>query len=89
MASVTDDSRLRRLLDDPGLKEKLQDLRRTDNVTNLWYLARTYLLLTVVIGGTLWFYQWRVAASWSAWWHVPVTFLATQPSCVNCGCPTC
>ena len=38
-------------LKDPELKEKVQRLRQTDNYTNLYYLARTYILLAAVIGG--------------------------------------
>ncbi len=30
-------------LKDPELKERLQELRRTDNYTNLYYFFRTYL----------------------------------------------
>jgi fatty acid desaturase len=60
-------------LQDPQLKEKLQDLRRTDNLTNVYYLIRTYLFLALVIGGTIWFYHANV---WGWWWNVPVTLLA-------------
>jgi fatty acid desaturase len=63
-------------LKDPELKERLQQLRRTDNVTNWYYLARSYLYLILVIGGTVWFYQWRQSAGLSFWWDVPVTVLA-------------
>src|ERR1700722_17320907 len=60
-------------LADPRIKEQLQQLRQTDNVTNLFYLVRTYLYLTLVIGGTLYFY----AANESYWWlNVPITLLA-------------
>ena len=51
-------------LKDPAL-EKLQELRRTDNLTNWYYLARTYLYLALVIGGTVWFYQYRSGRGWS------------------------
>ena len=37
-------------LRDDALKEHLQRLRKTDNVTNWYYLLRTYLFLAVVIG---------------------------------------
>jgi fatty acid desaturase len=65
-----------KLLQDPQLKEQLQQLRQTDNVTNLWYLLRTYLFLTAVIGGTIWFYHFRVDAGLAWAWNVPVTLLA-------------
>jgi fatty acid desaturase len=54
----------------------LQCLRRTDNVTNLFYLARAYAFLALVIGGTVWFYHDQRAAGLSWWWDVPVTLLA-------------
>jgi fatty acid desaturase len=60
-------------LQDPRLKEKLQHLRRTDNLTNIYYLLRTYLFFAVVIGGTIWFYH---ANTWGWWWNVPVTLAA-------------
>src|SRR5437588_6788910 len=60
-------------LTDPRIKEALQTLRQTDNVTNIYYFVRTYLFLAIVIGGTLWFYA---ANEWSWWLNVPVTLLA-------------
>lgn len=63
-------------LADPRVKEKLQELRQTDNVSNLYYLIRTYAYLALVIGGTVAFYHLR--EGWGlAWaWNVPVTLLA-------------
>src|SRR5437867_12902369 len=63
-------------LSDPRIKEKLQGLRQTDNVTNIWYLVRAYLYFFLVIGGTLWFYQVQADQEWSWWWNVPVTLAA-------------
>jgi fatty acid desaturase len=60
-------------LSDPRIREKLQELRRTDNVTNIYYLVRTYLYFCAVIGGTLWFYT---VNDWSLWLDVLVTFVA-------------
>jgi fatty acid desaturase len=60
-------------LNDPFIKQRLQKLRQTDNFTNLFYVARTYAYLALVIGGTLWFYA---ANEWSWWLDVPVTFFA-------------
>src|SRR5689334_24888617 len=57
-------------LSDPRIKEKLQELRQTDNYTNLFYLVRTYVFLAAVIGGALWFYTIN---EWSFWLNVPVT----------------
>jgi fatty acid desaturase len=63
-------------LQDPRLKDLLQQLRRTDNYTNLYYLLRTYLYLTAVLGGTIWFYLTAAEMGLSWWWNVPVTLLA-------------
>ncbi len=60
-------------LSDPRIKEKLQDLRRTDNITNLFYLLRTYLYLALVIVAALYFYA---VNDWSPWLNVPVTLIA-------------
>jgi fatty acid desaturase len=65
-----------RLLHDLNLMEQLQHLRQTDNATNWYYLARTYLYLTAVIGGTIWFYHYQTANGLSFLWNVPVTLLA-------------
>ncbi|MFO0966071.1 MAG: fatty acid desaturase [Gemmataceae bacterium] len=63
-------------LSDPRVKEKLQELRQTDNFTNLWYFFRTYLFFFLAIGGTIWFYQVQATEEWSWWWNVPVTLVA-------------
>ncbi|HJZ55813.1 MAG TPA: fatty acid desaturase, partial [Gemmataceae bacterium] len=62
-------------LADPALKAQLQDLRRTDNLTNWWYLLRTSLYLAVVIGGAVWFFEAREDWGLSWWWNVPVALL--------------
>ena len=63
-------------LSDPRVKEKLQEVRRTDNYSNIWYFVRLYVYFALVIGGTLWFYQVQAEEGWSWWWNVPVTLLA-------------
>ncbi len=63
-------------LNDADLKEHLQRLRATDNLTNWYYVARTYLYLALVIGGAVWFDQWRSAAGWSWPASVPVFVVA-------------
>jgi fatty acid desaturase len=65
-----------RSLNDPVLKERLQQLRVTDNVTNWYYVVRTYLYLALVIGGAVWFDQWRTAAGFSWLASAPVFVLA-------------
>jgi fatty acid desaturase len=59
-------------LSDPEFKKRLQLLRQTDNVRNWFYLVRTYVLLTTVIGGAIWFYQFGQSAGFSLAWNVPV-----------------
>jgi fatty acid desaturase len=63
-------------LQDARLKEKLQELRRTDNYTNIYYFLRTYLFLGLVIGGTIWFCHAGGEWGLSWWWNVPVTLAA-------------
>ncbi len=63
-------------IQDPRIKEKLQELRQTDNVTNIYYFARIYVYFAVVIGGTLGFYHYQASVGWNWWWNVPVTILA-------------
>src|SRR5947209_588665 len=76
MVKIVDGHKPARAFQGPALKEALQRLRRTDNVTNVYYLALTYAFLALVIGGTLWFYHARAAAGASWWWDVPITLLA-------------
>ena len=63
-------------LNDAELKEHLQRLRQADNLTNWYYLIRSYLVLALVIGGAVYFYEHRV--EWGlAWaWNLLVTFVA-------------
>src|SRR5262245_51715232 len=63
-------------LKDAGLKEQLQRLRQTDNRTNWYYLLRAYAYLALVIGGSVWFHEYRVAAGWGWGWEVPVVLAA-------------
>jgi hypothetical protein len=63
-------------LSDAGFKAKLQELRQTDNVTNWYYIARTYLYLALVLGGAVWFFEAREVWGVSWWWNVPVALVA-------------
>jgi fatty acid desaturase len=76
MATVVEAAVGGRSLQGPEVKEALQRLRQTDNVTNWWYLIRTYLFLTLVIGAAVWFDLARQAADWSWGWSVPVFAVA-------------
>ena len=42
-------------LKDAELKEQLQEMRQADNLTNGYYLLRTYLFLALVLGGAVGF----------------------------------
>src|SRR5262245_9921499 len=70
-------------LKDPELKEHLQRLRRTDNLTNWYYLIRSYVFLALVIGGAVCFDLYRQYQAWSVLWSVPVFVLAVL--CVGAG----
>lgn len=65
-----------RLLQEPELKARLQEFRKTNNVSNWFYLVRTYVFLAIVIGGSVYFFSHR--ASWDLhWaWNIPVAFAA-------------
>lgn len=63
-------------LNDPELKEHLQRLRATDNLTNWYFVVRTYVYLALVIGGAVWFDQWRIGAGLSWWVSIPAFALA-------------
>lgn len=63
-------------LSEPAFKAKLQDLRRTDNVTNWYYIARTYLYLAVVLGSSVAFFELRGSWGISWWWNLAVAGLA-------------
>jgi len=70
-------------LKDAALKGQLQRLRQTDNWTNWFYLARTYLFLLGIIAGAVWFDQWRAAEGWSLLWGTPVFLVAVL--CIGAG----
>jgi fatty acid desaturase len=63
-------------LSDPEFKKRLQELRQTDNYRNWYYLARTYGMLLLVVGGAIGFYQYTRDAGLSLAWNVPVFVVA-------------
>lgn len=75
MATMIEEPRTKSL-SDPAFKSALQDLRRTDNVTNWWYILRSYAYLVLVLGGAVWFFESRPELGVSWWWNVPVAFAA-------------
>src|SRR5262245_35727830 len=70
-------------LQDDDLKEHLQRLRQTDNLTNWYYVVRTYLFLLVVIGGAVWFDLYRQEQGWS--WLASAAVFAAAVVLVGAG----
>jgi len=66
----------RTTLNDPVLKAELQRLRQLDNLTNWYYLARTYLYLAVVIGLAVWGLEYIRSGDISFFWAVPISVTA-------------
>jgi fatty acid desaturase len=62
-------------LADPEFKRRLQDLRQTDNFRNWFYLIRTYALIILVIGASVWWYHETRARGLSLLWSVPLYLL--------------
>jgi fatty acid desaturase len=58
--------------EDRALQRQLMELRRTDNITNLLYLALEYFCLGVVIGSAVYFAEFRGGWGLSWWWNLPV-----------------
>jgi fatty acid desaturase len=59
-------------LNDPALKQRLQQLRQADNRANWYYIARTWLGIVLVAGAAVTFAtHWQ---SWGLawWWNAPV-----------------
>ena len=63
-------------LKDAELKDHLQRLRQTDNVTNWLYLARSYVFLALVLVGAIWFDQVRQAEGWCVLYSAAVFVVA-------------
>jgi fatty acid desaturase len=76
MASAEVAEVMTKTLQDAKVKQMLQELRQTDNLTNWYYLARTYLYLALVIGGAVAFDVYRPVWGLSFWWNLPVAVLA-------------
>ena len=66
-----------------GLKATIQQLRRTDNVTNWWYIAGTHLYLVAVISAAVGFDLWRQSAGQS--WLVSVPAFAAAIVLIGVG----
>jgi len=68
-----------RALNDPELLRQVNVLRKPDNLTNWYYLAREYLALAIIVVGTIALCQLIVAAGWSWAWTIPIVFVAILP----------
>lgn len=63
-------------LNHPALKAELQRLRRVDNLTNWYYLARTYLYLALVIGLAVWGFEAIRAGNVPTVFAIPIALVA-------------
>jgi fatty acid desaturase len=61
---------------DTAFKTRLQELRQTDNITNWYFVVRSYLYLALVLGLTVWFFERRSEWDLDWWWNIPVTIAA-------------
>lgn len=59
-------------LRDRAVKDKLQELRQTDNLTNWYYLGRAWTLIVLSIAAVVVAHQWLVAEGYSPFWAVLV-----------------
>src|SRR5437868_6317769 len=64
------------LLREPELKARLQRFRKPDNLTNWYYLLRSYVLLAAVIGVSVFFFTQREEWGLHWAWNVPVAVVA-------------
>jgi fatty acid desaturase len=70
-------------LTSPGFKAELQRLRQTDNVTNWYYLVRSYLFLFAVIAPAVWVFESARAGDIHWLWTIPTALVAIL--CVGAG----
>ena len=63
-------------LDKQDILQHVHRLRRRDNWTNWYYLAREYLFLMMVIGGTVLLFESFWERLHSLLWAIPVTFVS-------------
>ncbi len=60
----------------PELDKQLRQLRRVDNHTNGFYLAREYLTLLVMVGSVVWYAEHREVWGISWYWNIPIFAVA-------------
>jgi fatty acid desaturase len=66
-----------RSINDPEIIRQINALRKIDNVTNWYYLAREYLFAACVIGGAIALFEFCFTSAWSLLWAVPLVFLVS------------
>lgn len=74
MSAVLADSAARSI-NDPEIIRQVNALRRIDNVTNWYYLAREYLFAACVIGGAIVLFETCFTSAWSLLWAIPLVLL--------------
>lgn len=62
-------------INDPDIIRQVNSLRRTDNVTNWYYLAREYLFAGCLIGLAIFLCERFFISAWSLLWAVPLFLL--------------
>jgi len=61
---------------DPTIQRQINQLRKADNLTNWFYIAREYLWLSIALGLPLLFFHSYQEWGLSFWWNLPVALLA-------------
>ena len=52
-----------------------RDLKKRDNITNFYYLAKVYAIIAGTIAATLWSFHYIALNGLSWWWAVPIMFV--------------
>ena len=76
MSTCVMDGPARTAVSDREIIRRVNALRKTDNLTNWFYIAREYLFLGSVIALTIAFYNYHAELGLGWQWDVPVTLLA-------------
>src|SRR5262249_61968235 len=65
-------------LRDPAFRQLLQEVRQTDNRTNWLYIARSWLILIVVLAAAVVGLEWvaRSGVGWGWAWAIPIVIVS-------------
>ncbi len=63
-------------LNSPEFLRQVKELRKTNNYTGWFYLAREYFFLILVLGAAIAFFYWLEGAGHSWLWAIPVALVA-------------